>query len=191
MGRTHTGARGGAGGWTWLTVAVAAGCAVATATADPSWAGPGPDPRAAVQLAPASRAAVPSDSDLEVIRLDPDAAPPGGTTTVHGFVANRGPDTTASPFTVIVDLPPGVTAQGPYFPEDCQVLPGGRRVRCAFRAGLPQGRTATALVKVRISPTVKPGPLHGGRVEVLSPNDRDPRDNRQPFTIEVVETAAG
>ncbi|MFD7902230.1 hypothetical protein ACFV4F_00375 [Kitasatospora sp. NPDC059722] len=163
---------------------------MATLTAVPSWAGQRPDPRPAVQLAPESRAAALSDSDLEVVRLDPSPAPPGGTTTVHAFVANLGPDTTASPFTVIVTLPEEVTAVGPYFPENCEAFLG-REVRCTFGPGLPEGRSATALVTVRISPMAHTGLLTGGKVTVISPDDRHPRNNRQPFDIRVVETAAG
>ncbi|MFH9348766.1 hypothetical protein [Kitasatospora sp. NPDC017646] len=179
-----------ASGGTAFTAATAAGCAVALLAAGPSWA-LRPAPRPEPQVASVSTAAVRSDSDLEVIRLDPEAAPPDGTTTVHAFVANRGPETTGSPFTVVVILPNGVTPQGPYFPEDCAVLGGGRTVRCVFGAGLKPGRSATALVPVRISPDVRPGVLTGGVVEVHSPDDRNGSNNRQPFDLEVVETAAG
>ncbi|MFI9359775.1 hypothetical protein ACIG5E_01730 [Kitasatospora sp. NPDC053057] len=175
---------------TAVTAVTAAGCTVALLAAGPSWAlrpAPRPEPR----VAAASPAAARSHSDLEVTRMDPDPAPPGGRTTVHAFVANRGPDTTASPFTVIVTLPDGVTPQGPYFPADCAVLRGGRTVRCVFEAGLKQGRSATALVPVRVSRDVPTGVLTGGSVEVHSPDDRDERNNRQPFDLNVVETAAG
>ncbi|MEU8510191.1 hypothetical protein AB0C76_01200 [Kitasatospora sp. NPDC048722] len=172
-------------------MAVAAGCAVATLTADPSWAGQRPDPRPALQLAPPSPAAAPSYSHLEVVRIDPDPAPPGGTTTVHGFVANQGPDTTASPITVLITLPPGVTPIGPYFPENCVVLEPGRQVRCVFGPGLPEGRSATALVPVKLSPDVPVGRLRGGSVEVRSADDPGVRNHRQPYEIKVVETAAG
>ncbi|MFJ2862201.1 hypothetical protein [Kitasatospora sp. NPDC087314] len=180
-------ARRGFGG-AWFVAAVAAGCAVATLAAGPSWALRRPEPRPSVDV---SVAATPSHSDLKVVRMDPDAAPPGGTTTVHALVANGGPDTTASPFTVLVTLPNGVTPEGPYFPSDCEVLRDGREVRCVFGPGLPPLRTATALVPVRLDPGLPVGRLGGGAVAVHSPDDRSKGNNRQPFDLTVVETAAG
>ncbi|MEU9040235.1 MULTISPECIES: hypothetical protein [unclassified Kitasatospora] len=190
-----------------LVAAVVAGCTVAVPATSPSWALRRPEPRPAVEVvapgAPTASAvpevstlpavvAAPSDSDLEVVRIDPaPAAPPGGSTTVHGFVANRGPDTTASPFTVVVTLPKGVTPEGPYYPDNCGVLQNGHRVRCVFGPGLPPLRTATALVPVRLDPDLPLGKLSGGWVAVRSADDRDESNNRQPFDITVVETTAG
>ncbi|MBV6697840.1 hypothetical protein [Kitasatospora aureofaciens] len=185
---SRVGADGSGTSGAWLIAAVAAGCAVAVLVSGPSWALRRPEPRPAVDL---SAMAAPSRSDLEVVRLDPDAAPPGGTTTVHAFVANRGPETTASPFTVVVTLPRGVAPEGPYFPADCEVLRGGHRVRCVFGPGLKEGRSATALVPVRLSPGLPLGALTGGSVAVRSADDPDESNNRQPFDIKVVETAAG
>ncbi|MFH8380441.1 hypothetical protein ACH4E7_05815 [Kitasatospora sp. NPDC018058] len=170
-----------------LVAAVAAGCATAVLVGVPSWALRQPALRPGADL---TVAAVPSGSGLEVVRLAPDAAPPGGTTTIHAVVANRGPDTTASPFTVVVALPVGVTPEGPYFPADCQVLHHGRRVSCVFGPGLPPLRSATALIPVRLDPDLPEGRLRGGRVEVLSADDRKASGNRQPFDIRVVETVA-
>ncbi|MBV2156230.1 hypothetical protein [Kitasatospora sp. SUK 42] len=167
--------------------ALAVGCAVAVLVDVPSWARQ-PEPGPGVGL---TVAAEPSRSELEVVRIDPDAAPPGGTTTIHAFVANRGPDTTASPITVVVHLPHGVTAEGPYFPSDCQVFRGGRQVRCVFGPGLPPLRSATALVPVRLDPELHPGRLDGGWVAAHGPDDRSGSDHRQPFDLTVVETAAG
>ncbi|MFF4505159.1 hypothetical protein [Streptomyces sp. NPDC001401] len=130
-------------------------------------------------------AAAPSDSDLEAVRLDPAAAPPGGRTVVHAFVANQGPEQTASPFTVIVRLPPGFTAEGPYFPEDCRAEARGRLVRCSFGPGLARYRTATALVPVRVDADVPPGTEAEGHVQVTGVDDRDPRNDRTPFTLSV------
>ncbi|MFE6050294.1 hypothetical protein ACFQ6N_06045 [Kitasatospora sp. NPDC056446] len=201
--------RFGTGGTVAAVAAVAAGCAVAVLATGPSWALRQPEPRPTVEVvapgAPEASVlpavvgastlpvvvAAPSDSDLEVIRLDPDPAPPGETTTIHAFVANRGPDTTASPFTVVVTLPKGVTPEGPYFPEDCEVAEHGRQVRCVFGPGLKEGRSATALVPVLLSPDLPLGTLVGGSVAVRSADDRDGDNNRQPFDIRVVETAAG
>lgn len=198
------GVRGGAGrrkfGRAGLLAVVTAGCVVAALAAGPSWAlqQPGPRPAAGTGAPGAPGAStLPavatklSRSDLEVVRLDPDPAPPGGTTTVHAFVANQGPDTTASPLTITVTLPKGVTAEGPLFPEDCQVLASGRKVRCVFAPGLRAGRDATALVPVRLSPDLPLGTLRGGWVEVRSADDSDRSNNRQLFEIEVVETSGG
>ncbi|MEU3567505.1 hypothetical protein AB0E96_03600 [Kitasatospora sp. NPDC036755] len=135
-------------------------------------------------------AARPSDSDLEVVRLDPDPAAPGGTTTIHAFVGNGGPDTTASPFTVVITLPDGVSPEGPYFPSSCQVTGHGRTVRCVFGPGLRDGRSATALVPVRLDPELPTGRLSGGSVTVRSADDRNEANNRQPFDITVVQAAA-
>ncbi|MEV6976100.1 hypothetical protein [Kitasatospora sp. NPDC093806] len=154
-------------------------------TADPvtaPGAGPVSDPGAAEAVA-----ARPSNSDLEVVRIDPDAVAPGGVTTLHAFVANVGPDRTASSFRVVVTLPEGVTPEEPYFPEECQVLQNGHRVRCTFPAGLPAYESATALVPMRLAPTVELGELTGGWVSVRSNDDRNDTNNLQPFTISVVE----
>jgi len=130
-------------------------------------------------------AALPSDSDLQVVRLDPDPVAPGGLTTVHAFVANDGPDRTASPFTVVVDLPPGFTAEGPYFPDSCRPSFGGHVVSCTFPAGLPSLRTATALVPVRANADVPPGTRAEGHVRVFGIDDRNPANNRTAFTLTV------
>ncbi|NUQ96711.1 MAG: hypothetical protein HOY79_09145 [Streptomyces sp.] len=139
----------------------------------------------AVVMCATGLAAAPSDSDLEVVRLDPAAASPGGRTVVHAFVANRGPEQTASPFTLVVRLPSGFTTQGPYFPEDCRAEARGRLVRCTFGAGLARLRTATALVPVRVDADVPPGTKAEGHVQVVSVDDRDPRNDRTPFTLSV------
>ncbi|MFI5666404.1 hypothetical protein [Streptomyces sp. NPDC051704] len=135
-----------------------------------------------------AEAAAPSNSDLEVVRLDPDPAPPGGTTTVHGYVSNAGPEQTASMFIVEITLPEGVTAQEPFFPEDCAGSENGHRVLCTFPAGLAVLRSATAHIPVEIDPTVPIGDVEGGSVTVTSHDDHNSANNRQPFTIKVVET---
>ncbi|MFF7453933.1 hypothetical protein [Kitasatospora sp. NPDC008115] len=156
------------------------------ATAESGAAGTGTTGTGAAESAAAVR---PSDSDLFVVRMDPDAAAPGGTTTVHAFISNLGPDTTASPFTVVVTLPAGVTAEGPYFPDNCYAFQEGHRVRCTFPAGLQPYRSATALVPVRLAATVPaPGTLTGGWVAVRSSDDCNEENNKQPFEIAVVET---
>ncbi|MEV7778529.1 hypothetical protein [Kitasatospora sp. NPDC088351] len=173
--------------------ALTAGCALTALTAGPAWAGlqwpATAAPSTAPSAGPGATAATASDSDLEVIGLDPDPAAPGGTTTVHAVVGNRGPDRTASPFTVVVTLPAGVTPEGPYFPENCAPFQDGHRVHCTFPAGLPALRSATALIPVRLARTVPaPGTLLGGWVSVRGDDDRNTSNDKQPFAIPVVET---
>ncbi|GAA2998645.1 hypothetical protein GCM10020229_08810 [Kitasatospora albolonga] len=129
--------------------------------------------------------AAPSNSDLEVVRLDPEAAPPGGTTTVHGFVANGGPDRTESPFTVVLTVPEGFTFEGPTFPTDCTLTAGNHALTCTFGAGLPQYRTATVLAPVRVDTDVPPGTTAEGQVTVVSADDTDLTNNSTPFTLSV------
>ncbi|MFJ5229733.1 hypothetical protein ACIQBJ_07475 [Kitasatospora sp. NPDC088391] len=138
-------------------------------------------------LALAGPAAAPavSDSDLQVVRLDPDPVAPGGTTTVHAFVANGGPERTASAFTVLVDLPAGFTAEGPYFPSSCTASAAGRRVSCTFPAGLPPLRSATALVPVRADAHLPRGLTSSGQVRVVGADDHDPANNLTPFALRV------
>ncbi|MFJ7243848.1 hypothetical protein ACIQWA_04295 [Kitasatospora sp. NPDC098652] len=180
--------------------AVTAGCAAAALAAGPSWAvrHPVPRPDLGVVAPGAAEAstlpavvAKPSASHLEVVRIDPDPASPGGTTTIHAFVANAGPDTTASPFTVTVTLPDGVSADPPFYPTDCKVVARGRQVRCVFGSGLKEGRSATALVPVLLSPDLPLGVLVGGSVEVRSADDPGGIRHREPFDIRVVETTEG
>ncbi|MFG2818307.1 hypothetical protein ACGFX4_02665 [Kitasatospora sp. NPDC048365] len=140
---------------------------------------------AALGTTTGTAAALPSHADLQVVRLDPDPAAPGGLTTVHAFVANGGPDRTASPFTVLVDLPAGFTAEGPFFPENCTVSLAGHLVRCTFPAGLPALRTATALIPVRVNAYVPPGTRAEGHVRVAGADDTVPANDRTAFTLTV------
>ncbi|MER5636936.1 hypothetical protein ABT095_08270 [Kitasatospora sp. NPDC002227] len=138
---------------------------------------------AALGAGPAGARVLPSDSDLEVVRIDPDATTPGGETVVHAFVANDGPDTTASPFTVEVDVPGGFTLLTPTFPATCSTYP--HMVRCTFGPGLARYRTATALVPVAVDADVPPGTKAEGHVRVFSLDDHNPRNNETPFTLTV------
>ncbi|MFJ2753670.1 hypothetical protein [Streptomyces sp. NPDC087297] len=159
---------------------LAIGCTTAALTWAPAWAGSdGSEPVIGVTRA--------SGSDLEVVRLDPDPAAPGGTTTVHAFVSNQGPEATGSPFTVVVTLPRGVTPEGPYFPASCSPGPFKRQVRCAFPAGLNVYGSATALIPVRLDTDLSPGStLTGGTITVRSLDDLYHRENnRQSFDIQV------
>ncbi|WP_329583132.1 hypothetical protein OG500_23280 [Kitasatospora sp. NBC_01250] len=140
-------------------------------------------------LAPLTAAAVagaatPSDSRLEVVRMNPDPVPAGGQTVVHGFVANNGPDTTASPITMTILFPVGSYAAEPFFPTDCQPGMGGHSVTCVFPAGLLPGRSATALIPADVYAGTPAGTvLTGGRVTVTSPDDPNPTGHSQPFEI--------
>jgi hypothetical protein len=140
---------------------------------------------AALGAGPAGAVVLPSDSDLEVVRLDPDAMTPGGQTVAHAFVANLGPDTTRSPFTVEVDVPAGFTLLTPTFPSACTVSPGGHLVRCTFGPGLPRYQTATALCPVKSGTAVPPGTKAEGHVRVYSLDDRNPANDSTPFTLTV------
>ncbi|WP_157537444.1 DUF11 domain-containing protein [Kitasatospora azatica] len=125
----------------------------------------------------------PSGADLQVVPLDPDPVAAGGSTTVHAFVANGGPEV-AGAFTVTVRVPVGARAVGPYFPAGCVASEAGRVVRCAFPAGLPQLRSATALVPVRVADWAS-GTLYGGWVTVRSDDDPDRSNNTGSFVIRV------
>ncbi|MGW4649740.1 hypothetical protein [Kitasatospora sp. NPDC004289] len=129
--------------------------------------------------------AAPSHSDLEAVRIDADPAPPGGVTTAHGFVANRGPDRTASPFRVTITLPAGFTFEGPYFPADCRATAGHHVLTCTFPAGLPPLRTASANAPVRVDLDLPPGTQAEGQVTVYSADDTDLANNSTPFTLTV------
>ncbi|GHC59558.1 hypothetical protein [Streptomyces cinnamoneus] len=137
-------------------------------------------------------AARPSDSDLRVARIDPDAAPPGGTTHVRGYVGNTGPERTANKFTMTITLPKDVKPEEPFFPENCFVLGSGHRVRCTYPPGLGPSRTATADIPVRLDRRVPaPGRLTGGSVSVSSIDDRNKENNRTPFEIPTDPNAIG
>ncbi|MFE2410162.1 hypothetical protein ACFXDE_17675 [Kitasatospora sp. NPDC059408] len=121
---------------------------------------------------------------IVVIQEDPDAAVPGGTTTVHGIVANETAKT-APALVVEITMPPGAVPEEPFFPRTCNQHKSDKiwTVTCTIAAGLESERTATALVPVRI-PNDASEPLTGGRVSVTSPDDPGVNDS-QPFTIQV------
>ncbi|GAA1231936.1 hypothetical protein GCM10009665_22720 [Kitasatospora nipponensis] len=122
-------------------------------------------------------------ADLAVERLDPDAAPAGGLTSVHAIVVNTG-TAKAGAFTVTITLPRQVTAEGRFFPASCAVSGDGSTVRCPFRAGLAPERSATARIPVRLDRDAT-GTLTGGRVAVSSEGDPTPDDDAAPFTVTV------
>ncbi|MFD7030213.1 hypothetical protein ACFWAR_19440 [Streptomyces sp. NPDC059917] len=163
-------------------IAVVVGAA-ALLVGGPAWAQPQPAPHAAV--------AAPSHSDLEAVRIDPDAAPPGGDTSLHAFTANLGPETTNSPMTIRIDLPRGTKAKEPFFPEDCEVSGNGRHVRCEFPAGLRSQRSATAVIPIELDQDLVPGAVLQGRFAVHSRDDRNEANNRVEFAIRVDEAEPG
>lgn len=167
---------------TWYKAAVTVGAA-AMLSVGPAWAQPQPAPPAAV--------AAPSHSDLEALRIDPDPAPPGGTTSLHPFVTNLGPETTNSPFTFRITLPRGATAEDPLFPQDCEASQDGRHVRCPFPAGIRTQRSASAVIPIRLDPELAVGAVLKGSYTVHSPDDRNQTNNRVDFEINVVESAPG
>lgn len=124
-----------------------------------------------------------SPADLGVVRYDPDPAPAGGSTTVHALVSNEGPHT-AGDFTVTVRAPHGSHVSGPYFPANCQPDTTATEVVCAFPAGLPRYRSATALVPLKLDRGVS-GVLSGGRITVRGKDDPNPRNNSLSFTVRV------
>ncbi|MFE0461009.1 hypothetical protein ACFW1A_17345 [Kitasatospora sp. NPDC058965] len=132
---------------------------------------------------PAAAAPRAGGADLFVVPLDPDPVAPGGTTTVHAFVANHGPGP-AGEFTVTVRVPAGAAAVGPYFPENCRAEAGGHLVHCTFGAGLPPLRSATALIPVRVSDGAS-GTLRGGRVTVHTAADPDRSNDSASYLIRV------
>ncbi|WP_395293468.1 hypothetical protein ACF9IK_07585 [Kitasatospora hibisci] len=170
------------------------GCALVALAAGPALACPTGDEMRQAPASAGAQAAVPvaaaratSGSDLEVIRIDPEPAPPRGITTLHAFVANLGPDRTASPFTMVVTLPEGVEPEGPFFPDNCYPFQNGHRVRCTFPAGLAAGRSATGLIPLRVSEDTPVGSLLTGWVAVRSDDDTNEANNRQPFEVSVTE----
>ncbi|MFE3629391.1 hypothetical protein [Streptomyces goshikiensis] len=168
-----------------LREAVVAGCALAALASGPAWAGVRPTVAALAEPSQLSR------SDLEVVRMDPSAAAPGELTTVHAFVANGGPERTSSSFTVVVTLPEGTVPQVPFFPENCEVFQLGYRVRCTFPAGLAPGRSATALVPVRLAQDLPaPGTL-AGWAAVRGADDSNDSNDSQPFVIPVMPHRPG
>ncbi|MCB5177927.1 hypothetical protein [Streptomyces antimicrobicus] len=142
--------------------------------AGPAWA----QPRAV--------AAAPSNSDLEVVRIDPDPMAPGGRTDLHAFVANLGPETTNSSLFITVTLPPQVKVERPFFPDTCEPYADDHRVRCEFGAGLRKDRSATALIPLRIDYAAELG-TYKGTFTVRSADDRNARNNRTEFEIRVID----
>ncbi|MFD9863436.1 COG1361 family protein [Streptomyces alboflavus] len=130
------------------------------------------------------------NSDLEAVRAEPDPTEPGGSTLLRATVVNHGPDTTGGPFTLTVRLPLGAEAEEPFFPDTCRlaILSSGHTVRCTFPRGLPANASVTADIPVRISPNAPVGDLEGGSTQATALlYDRNPSNNRAPFTLRVVE----
>ncbi|MFI9329459.1 hypothetical protein ACIGZJ_18165 [Kitasatospora sp. NPDC052868] len=148
--------------------------------------------RRAVQVAGAvvvlaagpATAAAPCGADLAVTAANPAPAPGGGTTTVHPVVINTGDSATTAPFTLVVQLPPGVVGVG-QAPSVCSTGPFGHTVTCTFPAGLAPGGTVAADVLLSIASGMDPGVLDGS-VTVDLPGDPTPADDSARFDIVVV-----
>ncbi|WP_428315770.1 hypothetical protein [Kitasatospora sp. LaBMicrA B282] len=120
---------------------------------------------------------------LTVTEEDPDPTPAGGQTLLHATAENGGPGE-AGAFTLTLQLPDGVVAQGPFFPRSCTVTPDGHTVTCPFPAGLPFEQTASASMQMQVDPGVAPGTLTG-TLTVSSDDDPDPTGHTTPFVIQV------
>ncbi|MGW6916082.1 hypothetical protein ACWGB8_20030, partial [Kitasatospora sp. NPDC054939] len=109
---------------------------------------------------------------------------PDGRTLVHVVLTNGGPRRTASAVTLVVTLPEGMTAEGPFAPKNCYPFQNGHRVRCTFDAGLFPGGLARALVPAR--PTDGAGarvaPAEGWAA-IRSADDRNEANNKVPFYV--------
>ncbi|MEY9842044.1 hypothetical protein [Streptacidiphilus sp. EB103A] len=130
-------------------------------------------------------------ADMAVEHVDSLPARAGGQTMVRALVSNRG-TVRAPAFTLTVTLPKGATVDGATFPARCAVDPTRRKVACPFPAGLGGGgRTAVALVPVRIAADIPPATHLGGGFATVSSNlgDVSRTDNRMAFTLLV--SAAG
>ncbi|MFE0043386.1 hypothetical protein [Streptomyces albireticuli] len=140
-------------------------------------------------IVPTTSAAAASQSDLDVVRIDPDAATPGGDTTVRAQTLNTGPERTDSEFIVEVTLPEGVRVDEDedLYPDTCTRIPEGRLVRCTFPPGMDVRAQATAVVPVVIDVTVPAPDTLTGWVEVFSDDDPNTENNREPFEIQIVE----
>ena len=129
-----------------LRRAALAGCALvllaaAPATADGPLPGPGPE--------------------LVLLHPHPLVVASGGRTTAYAHVLNRGTAPTTEPFTLVLQLPPGVFVAQPFSPADCRPEPFGHTVSCAFPAGLRPGETDTAVIPVFTSSGLPCGVLSG------------------------------
>ncbi|MGF1431554.1 hypothetical protein [Kitasatospora sp. LaBMicrA B282] len=116
-------------------------------------------------------AAAPSRSKLEVFEVNSTPVRAGERTELHTVIGNDGPEPTANPITVDIELPLGSYAAEPFFPTDCRPGMGGHSVSCQFPAGLRDGRTATVLIPVVVENGTPPGELTDGKVTVTSVDD--------------------
>ena len=133
--------------------------------------------------APAAALDIPSRGpDLLLVRPAPVAFDSGGRAVVHAHVVNDGDAPTTAPFTLVLQLPPGVFVSGPFSPSSCQPQPFGHTVSCAFPAGLRPGRTDSADIPVFIDQGLAPGELSGELR--LDPTGGSPtRDNPAPVRL--------
>ncbi|MFF2040988.1 hypothetical protein ACFVVX_11205 [Kitasatospora sp. NPDC058170] len=139
---------------------------------------------AAVLAAGPAAAGAPCGADLAVTAANPAPTAGGGSTTVHPVVVNTGDAATTAPFTLVVQLPPGVVGVG-QAPSACSTGPFGHTVTCTFPAGLAPGGTVAADVRLSVATGMDPGVLDG-TVAVDLPGDPTPADNSAHFDIVVV-----
>ncbi|MFF9981248.1 hypothetical protein [Streptomyces erythrochromogenes] len=128
------------------------------------------------------------NSDLEAVPVLVDPVPPGGSSLLNLVVVNLGPAATTAPFTMTVNLPAGTTAEGPFVPETCRVVPlsQDRRVRCTFPAGLAAFRSTTAVIPFNVAPNVESPSVLRGSFRVTAPlDDLRLANNQATFEIEV------
>ncbi|MEU6237621.1 hypothetical protein [Kitasatospora sp. NPDC047058] len=140
---------------------------------------------AALVVLGAGTAAVrgPCGPDLRVAVEDPAPVPAGGTTVVHATVVNVGDVPTVGPFSLVVQLPPGVVGTG-LAPADCSTGPFGHTVTCTVPAGLAVDGSVTADVRLGVASGTDPGTLDG-TVQADLPGDPRPADNSAHFAVAV------
>ncbi|MFE9222931.1 hypothetical protein ACFYN3_42620 [Streptomyces lavendulae] len=176
------------------TLAVGTGALLVAAVMPTTTADATDGPGSRLEIVPAtantSGTTVGSRSDLEAVRLDPDPALPGGTTEVHAFVVNLGPERTASPFQVTLRVPNGLTILRPQYPNDC-VPSQDRVITCTFPPGLNYLETATAIIPVRVDATVPAGTTYKGCVTVAGNDDTNRHNNRTPITFTISDPDEG
>ncbi len=142
---------------------------------------------AAVLLAagPAVAGGVHCGPDLLVVSQDPAAVHAGGTTVVHSLVVNNGDAATTTPFTLTINLPPGVSVTQPFPTNDCQVFPFGHVLTCTYPAGLQPAATVHADFTISVVQGTEVDSHLPGTVVVKLLGDPTPGDDSAPFTITV------
>ncbi|GAA2138120.1 hypothetical protein GCM10009760_19180 [Kitasatospora kazusensis] len=123
--------------------------------------------------------------DLLVRVKDPAPVHGGGQTVVHSRVVNNGDAPTTTPFTLTIDLPPGVDIADPFPTANCQVFPFGHVLTCTYPAGLQPGGTVLAAFTISVGNGMSAG-SYPGSVHVDLPGDPTPNDDAAAFHITVL-----